>query len=63
MTVTDKRFYDNMPMSIGEEVTQQEDFGEVILERGSKVLIQKGNGKVLLDVGFICNYGAELIIK
>ena len=63
MTVTDKRFYDNMPMSIGEEVTQQEDFGEVILERGSKVLIQKGNGKVLLDVGFICNYGAELIVK
>lgn len=59
--ITDNRYYDNTPFAAGEGVGTE--IGDVILEEGSALFIQKGSGGVLLDEGFKCNKGARLIIK
>ena len=63
VTIADNRFYDNSPFAVGEDVDPSGTIGDVSLSSGAAVFIQKGSGGVLLDAGFKCNKGAQLIIK
>lgn len=63
VTLTGNRFYDGTPFAAGEYVDMDENIGDVILESGSHLFIQNGNGGVLLDAGFKCETGGMLQIK
>ena len=63
VTIADNRFYDNSPFSAGEAVDDSSSYGDVIMNSGSNLFIQKGSNGVLLDSGFKCNKGARLVIK
>ena len=62
VNVTENRFYDNTPFAAGENVDSG-SIGDVIVNSGSTLFIQKGSGGVLLDNGFKCETGAGLEVK
>lgn len=50
------------PLHIGENLTNDIDYGKVIVPNGRKVFIKKGNG-VLISGGFECKQGGLIDIK
>lgn len=62
VTFTDNEYYIGTPINIGYDVTTSESYGNVILQSGAKVKINKGSG-VTIKNGFECKQGAEFIIK
>ena len=61
-TFTENEYYVGTPMSIGYDVTSTQSYGNVIVDAGAKIIINKGSG-VIIKNGFECKQGAEFIVK
>lgn len=61
-TFNQNTFFSNSPLSIGYDVTSSIENGNVTIEPGTKVMLNKGNG-VLIKNGFECKLGAEFTIE
>lgn len=61
-TISNSRIYVGTPLDIGEDVNEDEEYGDVTLTPNAKVYINKGNG-VFIKNGFECELGAVLEIK
>ena len=55
-------FYAGSPISIGYDVTTAQNYGNVVVEPNSKVIVNKGAG-VKIKNGFECKQGGEFIVK
>ena len=49
-------------MSVGYDVTDQQEYGNVLVEQGASLRLNQQNGLVIKN-GFECEKGAELIIE
>ena len=56
-------YYNNTPLEIGNDVTYDENYGDVIVKSGKKLIIKKGTGGVVFVNGFKCEKGAKLEVK
>lgn len=62
VTLTGNVYYFNTPITVGYNATTTQPYGNVILESGSSVNINKGSG-VTIENGFECKTGATFSIK
>ena len=56
-------YYHNTPLLVGYGVTADWEDGEVVVKKGSKLIIKNGPGGVTFDYGFKCEKGAVLEVK
>lgn len=61
-TYQNNSYFCNTPISIGYDVTDEEAYGNVTIETGTTLIIEKGLG-VTIKNGFECKQGAEFIIQ
>ena len=61
-TLLGNAYFLGSPISIGYNVTTNQPFGNVIIEPGSKVIIEKGEG-INIKNGFECKGGSEFVIE
>jgi hypothetical protein len=56
-------YYHHTPLDIGNGITTEVSYGPVVVEDGSKLIIENGTGGVYIDAGFSCKKGGIFEIK
>lgn len=62
ITFDETTYYANSPLSMGYDVNMAQPYGNVTIEPGAKLMINKGAGMIIKN-GFECKQGGELLIK